>query len=152
MNIRRAKPEDVNAIYELGKLVDEFAVNDDTVNFWPKELLAHAVVSNDVLILVAEDETVVGFLIANCNSGLKKALVENIYVRPDKRGQGTGDKLVGQMLKLLPDMGCEYVATLVPSDAKAATNLYTRSGFSQGETFIWLDKALNATFKRSAKK
>lgn len=149
MNVRKATSADVEAIYELGKAVDEFTVSDETVNFWPKELLANAIQSSDALILVAEDEgSTIGFLIVNYNSSLKKALIENIYVQPDKRGQGVGDKLLEYMFKLLPDMGCEYVATLVPPDAQGALDLYQRNGLDKGETFIWLDKALDGQFNK----
>jgi ribosomal protein S18 acetylase RimI-like enzyme len=148
MNIRRANFDDVEAIHELGKSVSEFAVNDETVNFWPKDLLASAVQSEDVLALVAEEDQIVGFLIVNYNRSLKKALIENIYVKPEERGKGVGDALLNEMFKQLPEMGCEYVATLVPPDAQGAIDLYERSGFSQGETFIWLDKSLNERFEK----
>jgi ribosomal protein S18 acetylase RimI-like enzyme len=148
MNIRKAALTDADAIFELGRSVSEFAVNNETVNFWPKELLAHAIQSDDVLILVAEDEAVIGFIIVNHNHGLKKALIENIYVLPDRRGQGVGAKLMKQMLELLPEMGCQYVVTLVPPNAQDAINLYRHSGFSEGETFVWFDKAIDNGFKK----
>lgn len=148
MNIRQATAADIEAIYELGANVDEFKVNDDTVNFWPKDLLTQAVQSDDALILVAEEGGICGFLIVNYNKSLKKALIENIYVQPDKRGQGVGDELLKHMLNLLPNMGCEYVATLVPPDAQGAFDLYRRNGFSKGESFAWLDKVLSEDFKR----
>ncbi|HKX24255.1 MAG TPA: GNAT family N-acetyltransferase [Candidatus Saccharimonadales bacterium] len=151
VTIRKAAAEDVDAIYEFGKAVDEFLVNKETVSFWPKELMVHAIQSDDVLMLVAEDEAIIGFLIVNYNSGLRKTLIENIYVQPDKRGQGIGDKLLRRMFELLLEMGCEYVATLVPPQAQGAIDLYERSGFSQGETFVWLDKILDDRYKRHAK-
>lgn len=148
MNIRRAALEDVNAIYELGKAVDEFAVNDETVTFWPEDLLRAAVQSKAALIFVAKDKEVVGFIIINYNPAFKKALIENVYVRPDRRGQGIGDMLLGAAFKELAKKGCEYVATLVPPQAKGAISLYTKAGFSQGETFLWLDKTLSDNFKQ----
>lgn len=148
MSIRKATVADIEAIYELGANVDEFKVNDGTVNFWPKDLLTQAVQSDDALILLAEDGDICGFLIVNYNKSLKKALIENIYVRPDKRGQGIGERLLEQMFQLLPDMDCGYVATLVPLAAQSALELYQRSGFSRGESFIWLDRTLDDEFKK----
>jgi ribosomal protein S18 acetylase RimI-like enzyme len=150
MNVRRATVADIDAIHQLGKSVEEFSVNSETVNFWPKELLMQAVQSDDVLILVAQDEEVVGFLVVNYNKGLKKALIENIYIHPDKRGQGIGDKLLTTVRTLLIEMGCEYTATLVPPDAQGAIELYQRNGFSQGETFVWFDKVLDDEFSRES--
>ncbi len=94
MNIRRAVPEDIDTIYELGKAVTEFAVTDNTVTFWPKTVLDNAVGSDDIVMLVAEDDGVAGFLIAQYNDGLKKAVIENVYVHPDKRGRGIDDSLL----------------------------------------------------------
>jgi len=148
MNIREAAIDDIDAVHELGSSVDEFKVNDETVNFWPKELLVQAAQSSDALILVAEDEGIFGFLVVNYNKSLKKALIENIYVRPDKRDQGIGEQLLEQMFKLLPGIGCEYVATLVPPDARGALELYQRNGFSKGESFVWLDKSLSEEFRK----
>jgi len=148
MNIRKASSQDIDAIYALGKTVDEFSVNKETVSFWPKELLNSAIQSDDVLILVAEDEeSVIGFLIVNYNRGLKKALIENIYVQPDKRSLGVSDSLLKFAFELLSATDCKYIATLVPPDAQQAIDLYKRSGFSQGETFVWLDLAMDADFK-----
>jgi ribosomal protein S18 acetylase RimI-like enzyme len=149
MNIRQAQTTDVSAIYDLGKNVSEFSVNDETVIFWPKDLLANAIESDDVLLLVAEDKNViVGFVIINYSHGLKKALIENIYVHPDMRARGIGDQLLQKMFELLPGMGCGYVVTLVPLDADGAISLYERSGFDRGESFLWLDKSISQSFKK----
>lgn len=149
MNIRQAVRNDISAIYQLGKAVEEFSVNNETVAFWPEELLAQAVTSPDVLILVAEEnEIIFGFILTNYSHGLKKAIIENVYVHRDKRGQGISDKLLHQAIKLLHEKGCEYLATLVPPDAQGAIDLYTRNGFHLGERFIWLDRSLNNRFTR----
>lgn len=148
MIIRPAIIKDIAQIYELGKSVTQFSVNDETVTFWPKKLLENAVRSDDVVILVAEEKTIIGFIIANYNHSLKKAIIENVYVTLEMRGKGIGDKLLEEMLTSLSEKGCEYIATLVPSTAQSAIELYARAGFSQGETFLWLDKSLSKEFKR----
>jgi ribosomal protein S18 acetylase RimI-like enzyme len=148
MNIRKAAPEDVAEIHKLGEKVSEFSVNDETVTFWPIDLLKRAITSDDALVLVADEDGIQGFLIVNYNHSLRKALIENIYVLPAWRGHYIGDQLVRHMLKILPGMGCEYVATLVPLDAQSAINLYERCGFDRGESFLWLDISMTAAFKK----
>lgn len=147
MTIRPATATDVSSIHNLGKSVAEFNVNDVTVTFWPKKLLENAILSDDVIVLIAEEETVVGFIIANYSHGLKKAIIENVFVAPEMRGKGVGDKLLEEMLAALSDKGCEYIATLVPPSAQSAIKLYERAGFSQGETFLWLDKSVSDSYK-----
>ena len=150
MNIRRAVPEDTDIIYELGKSVTEFAVTDNTVTFWPKTVLDHAVRSDDMVMLVAEDDVVTGFLIAQYNDGLRKGVIENVYVRPDKRGQGMDDLLLKRALEILREKGCEFVSTQVPSGVQDAVRLYEQNGFRRGEElFIWLDRSLADSYAKS---
>jgi ribosomal protein S18 acetylase RimI-like enzyme len=145
--IRRAEGQDVEAIHSLGKAVAEFAVNDETITFWPKDILARAVASSDALILVAEaDQQIVGFIIANLNVSLRKAIIENVYVRTESRDAGAGSRLLGELLSSLSGRGIEYVSTLIPLGADNASRLYLEAGFSRGESFLWLDKSLSDTF------
>lgn len=148
MNIRKAIAGDTDAIYALGEHVSEFSVNDETVNFWPKALLSSAVESDDVLVLIAEEQDIMGFVIVNYSFGLKKAIIENIYVDPKARGQGIGARLLEELFTQLQAKGCEYIATLIPLDAHDALKLYTGKGFSRGESFVWLDKSLDDSFKK----
>ena len=149
MNVRKATSQDVPAIHSLGESVHEFSVNDETVTFWPVATLERAVESDDVLILVAEDDAIIGFVIANCNHGLKKTFIENIYVESTSRGRGVGDALLTTLFQELRAIDCEYVATLVPLQAENAAHLYTRYNFSRGEQFVWYDQSLAEVFKRS---
>ncbi len=148
INIRKAEGHDVDAIHSLGEKVSEFSVNDETVTFWPKDVLAQAIESDDMLILVAEiEQQVIGFIIANLNLSLRKAIIENVYVRPDNRGTGIGSKLLDELLASLSSTGIEYICTLIPLDADDASSLYLGAGFSKGVSFLWLDKSMTDTFK-----
>jgi ribosomal protein S18 acetylase RimI-like enzyme len=149
-NIRKASLNDVDELHRLGQDVSEFSVNEETVNFWPKATLAHAVQSDDVITLAAEGEgRMVGFIIATYVEGLKKSTIENVFVAPESRGQGVGDALLNGLLDTLAERGCKYVATLIPPDADGASKLYEHAGFAKGETFVWLDKSLSDDFKRT---
>ena len=148
IRIRRASVEDVDNIHNLGETVSEFSVNDETITFWPKDILAQAVASKDTLILIAEaDQQVIGFIIANLNFSLRKALIENVYVKPENRDAGVGSKLHDKLLASLNGTAIEYISTLIPLDADNASRLYLEAGFSKGKSFLWLDKSLSGTFK-----
>jgi ribosomal protein S18 acetylase RimI-like enzyme len=151
MIIREAKVGDADAIYSLGRQVPEFVVNgDDTVTFWPKDILENALTSDDTVIFIASDQDkVVGFTIAAYNQGLKKATIENMYVAPDHRQSGVGKLLIERLLSTLASKGCEYVATLVPPNTDAAIRFYQSAGLSKGETFLWMDRSLSDNFKRA---
>jgi len=149
MTIRTAKPEDVKAIHALGKNVSEFTTGKETVTFWPESILIRTVQDETVIILVAEvDKEVVGFIIANCNKPLSKALIENIYVRPDNRGQGIGTALVKALVKEANAREYEYIAVLTPPTDTPAIKTYKKAGFTPGETFLWLDYSESEQFRK----
>jgi ribosomal protein S18 acetylase RimI-like enzyme len=148
INIRKAEIKDADAIHNLGEMVSEFSVSEETITFWPKDILAQAVASKDALILVAEaDQQIIGFIIANLNVSLRKAIIENVYVRPENRDAGIGGKLLDKLLTFLSDTTIEYISTLIPLDTEEAARLYLAAGFSKGEAFLWLDKPMTDTFK-----
>lgn len=149
ITVRRAEVNDVDVLHRLGEGVSEFSVSDQTVTFWPKDILAQAIGAHDVVILVAEaGQQVVGFIIANLNRSLRKATIENVYVRPENRGAGIAGKLLAELLTSIKSGGIEYVNTLIPLDADDASGLYVRTGFIKGEPFLWLDMSLADTFSK----
>ena len=148
ITIREAVKSDIEQIRDIGQNVPEFSVNNETINFWPQEIIKNIIHSNEAIILVAaEDAGIHGLIIANCNPAFKKVIIENIYVTPNARNSGIGEQLLSNLLSLIEKNGYEYISTLIPTGAHAASKLYTNSGFTKGETFQWLDKALSSSFK-----
>lgn len=149
IRIREASVEDIDTIHDLGETVSEFSVNDETITFWPQDILAHAIASNDAIVLIAElNQEIVGFIIANLNISLRKAIIENVYVRPENRDVGIGGKLLNELLISLGSTDIEYICTLIPLDTDNASRLYLEAGFSKGESFLWLDMSLSDTFNK----
>jgi ribosomal protein S18 acetylase RimI-like enzyme len=147
-SVRKALPSDLAKILELGSDIQEFSVAEETVDFWPEAVLRDALVSSDVVILVATNNmAITGFIIASLSKSLRKATIENIFVSSSMRNQGIGAQLVSNLLDILQTHGIEYVATLVPPSAHGAQALYTNAGFTKGELFLWLDKPLSAAFQ-----
>ena len=150
MIIETAKASDVDVICALAKGVNEFEVGDETVGFWPSEVVAEAIESPEAVVVVARDgDEVVGFAIANLNQAFRKAIIENIYVAPSARGGGVGSQLLERVCSIATvDRGCEYIAALVPAEAEGALAVYSQVGFAKGNTFVWLDKTFAEEFRR----
>lgn len=142
IEIRNAKSEDVSAVYALGERVDEFHTSDQAPMFWPKAVLRTCIDKDDVYFLVAiSGEEIVGFIIVNLNKNLSKALIENIFVKPNFRGRGIGLSLTERAVSLAKLDRYQFISVLTPPDDIAAIKTYERAGFSKGETFLWLDVA-----------
>lgn len=164
--VRDATPADAGSILRCGAGVGEFVVSDATVEFWPPEVLARAIVAPEAIVLVAEPgdldrssdldrcgsldepDDLVGFLIAGYNAALGKAVVENIFVRPGHRRLDAGGQLLAGLVDRLMALGCLYIATLVPPEAEPAVAFYERHGFAHGRRFLWLDRSLGEAFTR----
>ena len=88
MLIRKATLADVEQIRDLGNKTKEFETSEGVVTFRPKEIIQDCINKEDVVMLVAEENEIIGFILANVNHSLKKAELENIVVREDQRGKG----------------------------------------------------------------
>jgi len=149
MEVRTATTQDVDAIIELGTSRDEFQVSAKVVSFWPKNILFDCIKTKNNPIFVAVDNNqIIGFIISNYNPDFKKAVIENIFVKPKFREKSIGEKLLKALLNELKLAGCEYVCTLVQEQSNSATRFYLKNGFNKGITCIWLDLILNDSFKK----
>ncbi len=145
MNIRPAKKEDINVIWDLGKKVSGFETSKDIVTFWPKSILENCIDKNDVLIVVAESENkIVGFIILNINNSLSKLEIENIYVLEKFRKQGVPKKLLNYAIEEANNRKIENICVMTNDIVDFLIN----HGFTKGNQFYWMDLALSDRFKR----
>ncbi|MFH0854778.1 MAG: GNAT family N-acetyltransferase [bacterium] len=148
MKIRKAIIADIDRIHALGSTVNEFAVSDETVIFWPKHILRNCIESKtDWLLIAEENEAIAGFVIINNSPVFKKAIIENIYVFPQLREKGVAKKLLTTALDLINSTDCEYICALMDDDK--AIKFYESNGFKKGRNFAWLDKVLSKEFSKA---
>lgn len=140
VEIREVTSADIPIIHKMGENVDEFHTSDQAPNFWPEAVLRECVARDDVYFFVAVlGDEIAGFVIVNLNRSLSKALIENIFVKPDFRRQGIGTKLAKKVIDAARSDQFQFVSVLTPPDDIAAIKTYEKAGFSRGETFLWLD-------------
>ena len=140
MNIRDATQHDVSFICALGNNVEEFLTSEVTDMFWPESILRECIHQDTTILLVAEDGgTIVGFLIANLNKPLSKALVENLYVHHPVRHQGIATRLLQTFIARSIHLNFKYISVLTPEADEHAIEAYRKVGFKPGRTFLWLD-------------
>ena len=81
------------------------------------------------LLLVAEDKTVVGFIVARALA--PEWEIENVAVAPEWRGRGIGSLLVMAVLRQAKSRSVASIFLEVRASNGAARALYTRCGFTQ---------------------
>ncbi len=145
MEIRIAKKEDVQKVWDIGNNVSEFKTAENVVIFCPKETLENCINKEDILFYVVESENkIIGFSIVNLNKSLGKAEIENIYVLPEYRKNRIGTAILDEILQELKARKYDNVNCL----ADEATEFYKRYGFTKGKDFAWMDMVLSNEFKR----
>lgn len=97
-----------------------------------RERLAAAV--GDDRVFVARDEEIVGF--ADCElppetfeADVTRGVVENVYVLPERRGEGIGTALVEAAERRLADLGAEVVAVETLAADDRVRRFYRRQGY-----------------------
>ena len=129
-----ARPQEAEAIVALlAAQLDEHAIP------LARHLLAESVAAaladdSRAVILVARDGTrPVGVAFVSFQSSVERggriAWLEELYVLPDRRGNGIGSRLVQASLDLARKRDCRSVELEVESSHARAAHLYRRAGF-----------------------
>lgn len=146
MNIRKATIQDVDNIFQLGKYIDEFKVNEKN-SFWQYEQLVEWVKSSNTgkdVILVSKDDNghIVGFVLSQLHRPTGKATIENLFVKEEFRNQGLAIELLNNCILELKKSGASFICLLAQSDHKKLVSYYEKNGFKKGMEFYWFHKDL----------
>jgi ribosomal protein S18 acetylase RimI-like enzyme len=96
-----------------------------------KSILYHIV--NDTLLIAVEDD-IVGFVMFSVEDGgyeqdRRRGLIENLYVRPERRNDGVGSALIDAAESRLHDREVEAIALEVLVENERAREFYSEHGY-----------------------
>lgn len=96
-----------------------------------ESILRH--IASDCL-LVARSDGILGFVMFSVEQGsyeqdLHRGLIENLYVRPDSRGEGLGSELLSRAESQLAQRGVDAVSLDVMADNERARRFYREHGY-----------------------
>jgi GNAT superfamily N-acetyltransferase len=93
------------------------------------------------VVLVAEDEEIIGYSILTWGWGIEsggmEALVDEMLIHPSRRGEGIGELLMQATLEQAKQAGVNVVFLETEQDNPRSRKLYTRLGFEE-ESSIWM--------------
>ena len=134
--VRRAELADADAV---GRLLHDFNTEYDDITPGPDALaerVRELIASGETIVLLAgggpEGLAVLRFRPALWTSGLECYLAE-LYVVPDRRGQGLGRALMETALAVAREQGADSMDLGTGDDDVAARALYESLGFSNRE-------------------
>lgn len=155
VEILSADQPDDGGFADAARLLHDFNVEYDEPTP-PSERLAPRLVelseAERITVLLARDReggTPVGVAVLRLepsvwSEGFEAYLAE-LYVVPDRRGQGYGRELMDEALRFSREQGADYAYLITSEDDHAAQRLYKASGFrrTEGE-----DGAIMLAFER----
>jgi len=98
-----------------------------------RQSIAEHLVQDRVLV-AREDETTLGFVMftverAAFKQDVLRGIVENLYVRPERRSEGIGSALLGAAEDALTAQGVDAIALEVMARNEGARRFYRRAGY-----------------------
>jgi ribosomal protein S18 acetylase RimI-like enzyme len=135
VSVRRAEPRDAEAIAQL---LYDFNTEYDEPTPEPPQLAARIrdVMGGDTIVLLAGDGpdgvAVLRFRLALWSSG-KECYVAELYVVPQRRGEGLGRALMESAIELARQEGADWMDVGTSEDDVAARALYESLGFINRE-------------------
>ena len=140
MNIRIANLSDTEDLQRLvagfREVLGRRLPNDENVRGSLKKLLA----SGDAEFFLVVDDTskAVGYIQQRYRYSLwltgLEAILEDLYVSPDKRRQGMGTYLVQFAIESAIEKGCKVIKLDTNESNRTAIDLYRKLGFSSGSS------------------
>jgi ribosomal protein S18 acetylase RimI-like enzyme len=134
--VRRADPGDAEAI---GRLLHDFNTEYDDITPGPEALakrVRELISSGETIVLLAgggpDGLAVLRFRTAIWTSGLECYLAE-LYVVPNRRGQGLGRALMETALAVAREQGADHMDLGTSEEDVAARALYESLGFDNRE-------------------
>ena len=124
------------------QLLHDFNLEYDEPSPAPDELagrLAKLIEQDQVVVLVARtgDEEPVGVAAMRLQPSLwseaYEAYLAELYVVPDRRGQGFGRELITEAITVARDRGADYAFLITSEDDRLAQRLYEAAGFRRTE-------------------
>jgi ribosomal protein S18 acetylase RimI-like enzyme len=140
MNIRHAVGRDVPAII---KLMREFAEYENLLDFFEitEDRLSCALFDAEAFVncLVAEiDKRIFAYAIFYPNfstfRGQLGMYLEDIYISPEYRGEGTGEAILREVAKIAKNRGCERIDFQVLEWNEPAIAFYQKLGAVRDDT------------------
>ena len=138
MNIRKILEQDIGVIYQSGISEINFQIGVDSSSFWAKDVLQRWIKSeSDVTLLAEQENSMIGFILANYHIPTRKAVVENLWVDPKHRNKGIGFQLMHECLEQLLQKGAQFVCAFTKDDA--VISFLEKNDFEKGQYFAWMN-------------
>lgn len=138
MAITQATTVDDELVAAFARLVPQLSTSAELPS---REQLEEIVASPAAMVLLARDDSgeIIGSLtlvVFRTPTGAR-AWIEDVVVDESARGQGTGEALVAEAIRLASDSGARTVDLTSRPSRESANRLYEKVGFEARETNVY---------------
>lgn len=142
MKIRNAKLSDTEIILKRCSETEEFQVDPNIKESWSKDQIENLINSKDDVVLIAEENQLIGFVIFAHHVPTHKVTFENAWIDQGYRGKGIISKLTREGLKQLRKKGAIYICGLPKEDNQSSIKFLEKNKFKKGFKFIWMHRSI----------
>ena len=145
MTVRRATAADAD---EVGRLLHDFNTEFGDPSPGAAKLAARVrelLATGEIDVLLTEDGVAVLSFRPSLWTEASECYLAELYVAPDRRGQGQGRALLDAAIELARTSGADYMCLATSEDDVAARGLYESAGFSHrdgGSVMYFYDREL----------
>lgn len=139
MEVREATPDDAEAVNDVARrswehdypaILSRETIAETVEDWYDPERIAADAASDDALVMVAEEDGIVGFSHA-VRRDPRGGTILRLYVDPGYRGEGRGTTLLEQTCGALFDRGIERVEAMVLAENDPGNEFYREFGFER---------------------
>jgi ribosomal protein S18 acetylase RimI-like enzyme len=130
MRVRAAEPGDAETV---GRLLHDFNSEFGDPTPGPAKLadrVRELLAADEITVLVAEGGVAVLYFRPSLWTEALECYLAELYVVPERRGEGLGRALLDASVELARDTGADYMCLGTSEDDVAARSLYESAGFS----------------------
>jgi len=137
--IRPARSAELPAVQRVARaawyaahepIVGEETVEAFLAEYYSRDALA-ARLGGEAIFLVAVEQTVAGFAVAGPTDDTATYVLGRIYVRPDRWGEGIGQRLLQAVHERARERGVERIRLSVMAENDRAVGFYEAAGYEQ---------------------
>ena len=145
MEVRVAEPADADTV---GRLLHDFNSEYGDPTPGPAKLAARVrelLGADEITVLVVDGGVAVAYFRPSLWTPALECYLAELYVVPDRRGEGLGRALLDAAIALARDAGADYMCLATSEDDAAARSLYESSGFSNrddGSLMLFYEREL----------
>ena len=143
MKYRKATLKDTDSILELLRSTKELQGSLEVDSVYSREFAEDSILDKERnLVLVAEEEKLIGFLSAEIWQKKRFSFLADLVVIPEFRGRGITTQLYQEYESICKRLGIKVINGFVQAENSLMQNFLEKRSFKRGNNFNYYEKRI----------